>query len=163
MKSAIALFAIALAAASVAPPAKAASLADLAFLEGDWTSDRSGFLIEESWTDERAGVRLGMSRGTQDGSVRFLRFAVVEQSGDGVVMRFKRHNADYSAWETGGPSVMRLAAVGAGEAIFEATDPASDVQRIVYRARADGAIDVIANRSDEKGPYLVEFTLRRAG
>jgi hypothetical protein len=47
--------------------------------------------------------------------------------------------------------------------VFEATDPASDVQRIVYRARADGTIVVTANRVDEKGPYLVEFTLSKAG
>lgn len=104
-----------------------------------------------------------MSRGTQNADVRFLRFAVVEQAGDTVVMRFKRYHADYSSGETNGPSAMRLARAAAGEAVFEATDPASDVQRIVYRARGDGAIDVIADRTDEKGPYLVEFTLHRAG
>lgn len=56
---------------------------------------------------------------------------------------------------------MRLASAEAGAAVFEATDPASDVKRIVYRARPDGAVDVVANRVDADGPYLVEFTLRR--
>lgn len=160
MKSASALLALALGLAAV--PADAASLADLAFLEGNWTSDRSGFVIEESWTDAEAGVVVGMSRGTQDAAVRFLRFAVVEQQGDAVVMRFKRYHPDYRSWETGGPSVMRLARAEPGRAVFEATDPDSDVQRIVYRARPDGAIDVTADRIDEKGPYVVEFTLSRA-
>lgn len=141
--------------------ARAASLADLAFLGGDWTSDRSGFVIEESWTDAKAGVLLGMSRGVQNGSIRFLRFAIVEQLDDTVVMRFRRYNADYTSWEAEGPSVMRLASVAPNQAVFEAIDPASDVQRIVYRANDNGTIGVIAHRVDENGPYLVEFTLRR--
>ncbi len=138
----------------------AATLSDLAFLKGDWSSDRSGFVIEETWTDAKAGVALGTSRGVQNGAVRFLRFAVVEENSGGVVMRFKRYNADYTSWETDGPSVMRLVSSGDGVATFEATDADSDVKRIVYRARADGAIDVVANRTDADGPYLVEFTLR---
>jgi hypothetical protein len=160
MKSAIAAAAALL--LGLNNPAHAATLSDLAFLAGEWTSDRSGFVIEESWTGASGGVVLGTSRGVQGGAVRFLRFAVVEQAGDDVVMRFKRFRADYSSWETGGPSVMRLERADRRHAVFTATDPASDVQRITYRLRADGAIDVVANRTDEKGPYLVEFTLRRA-
>jgi hypothetical protein len=162
MKRPVALLALALGAGALTVEAHAASLADLSFLQGDWTSDRSGFVIEESWTDARAGVVLGTSRGAQAGAIRFIRFAVVEQAGGAVFMRFKRYNADYSAWETDGPSVMRLVSAGRGQATFEATNPASDVQRIVYRASDDGSIAVTANRADEQGPYLVEFTLRRA-
>lgn len=141
--------------------ATAATLRDLDFLKGNWSSDRNGFVIEESWTDAQAGVILGMSRGVQNSSVRFLRFAVVEQSGDTVTMRFKRYNSDYSTWESDGPSVMKLVKAGQSEAVFEATDPASDVQRIVYRAKQDGSVEVVANRVDKDGPYLVEFTLKR--
>lgn len=161
MKSATALVALAIGALAVATEAQAASLADLAFLKGSWTSDRSGFVIEENWTDADAGVVLGMSRGAQNGSVRFLRFAVVEQAGDTVTMRFKRYNADYTSWETAGPSIMRLVRAEPNKVVFEAVDPASDVKRIVYRARDDGAVEVVADRADESGPYLVEFTLRR--
>lgn len=162
MKRSILFAALALSSLLAAIPAKAATLADLAFLKGSWTSNRSGFIIEESWTDAQAGVVLGMSRGTQNGAVRFLRFAVVEQIGDTVVMRFKRYNPDYSSWEIDGPSVMRLAFANDSEAVFEATDIASDVSRIIYRKRSDGSIDVVANRKDENGPYLVEFTLHSA-
>jgi len=152
--------ALSLGAAFLCAPASAASLKDLAFLTGAWTSDRSGFVIEETWTDAKANVIVGASRGVQNGAVRFLRFAVVEEAADGVLMRFKRYNADYSSWETAGPTVMRLESASAGVAVFEATDPASDVKRIVYRARADGGVDVVADRVDADGPYLVEFTLQ---
>lgn len=148
-----------LCAAFASATASAATLSELAFLKGDWTSDRNGFVIEETWTDAKAGVVLGTSRGVQNDAVRFLRFAVVEDTAQGVVMRFKRYNADYTSWEADGPSVMRLVSAGDGAATFEATDPASDVKRIVYRTRPDGAIDVVANRTDADGPYLVEFTL----
>jgi Domain of unknown function (DUF6265) len=161
MTRAIAAAALALVSALASVQAHAATLADLTFLKGNWISDRQGFVIEESWTDAQAGVVLGMSRGVQNGAVRFLRFAVVEHVGDTVVMRFKRYNADYSSWEINGPSVMRLVKADHTEAVFEATDPNSDVSRIAYRARDDGAVDVVANRKDENGPYLVEFTLRR--
>jgi hypothetical protein len=162
MKPAIAAAALILGLA-LPSTASAESLADIAFLKGNWTSDRGGFVIEESWSDARAGVVIGMSRGAQNGAVRFLRFAVVEQAGERVVMRFKRFNADYSTWEAGGPSVMRLASADARQVIFEATDPRSDVQRITYKVRDAGTVDVIANRTDADGPYLVEFTLRRVG
>ncbi len=46
--------------------------------------------------------------------------------------------------------------------MFDATDPKSDVQRITYRVRGPDTVDVTANRTDEQGPYLVEFTLRRS-
>lgn len=150
-------------AAIFAGQAQAVSLSDLAFLQGDWVSDRSGFVIEESWTDEKGGVILGTSRGVQDDAVRFLRFAVVETVGEDVIMRFKRYNHDYSSWETDGPSVMRLVRADRQQIVFDATDPGSDVQRIVYRRRDDGGVDVVANRTDENGPYLVEFTLRPTG
>lgn len=125
MKSAILLLALALGAATVTGEAQAASLADISFLKGNWTSNRSGFVIEESWADAQAGVVIGMSRGVQSGSVRFLRVAVVEQAGDAVVMRFKQYNADFSSWETDGPSVMRLVKAERDKLTFEATDPAS--------------------------------------
>lgn len=157
----IARLALAICGASIATTAHAATLADLGFLKGDWTSDRSGFVIEESWSDAAGGVVVTMSRGTQNGSVRFLRYAVIEQKGDDVTMRFKRYNPDYTSWEAEGPSVMRLVTVEPDRIVFEATDPKSDVQRIVYRARSDGAVDVVANRTDDQGPYLVEFTLQR--
>jgi Domain of unknown function (DUF6265) len=150
-------------ATAAATHVQAASLSDLAFLEGEWVSDRSGFVIEENWTDAKAGIVLGMSRGAQGEMVRFLRFAVVEQVGDDVFMRFKRYNADYSSWETGGPSVMRMVRADRQQVVFEATDPASDVQRITYHIRDNKTVDVVANRTDEKGPYLVEFTLHRGG
>lgn len=162
MKHAGALFAITISAVVFPGDAQAASLTDLEFLKGSWTSDRGGFVIEESWTDAQAGVVLGMSRGAQNGAVRFLRFAVVEQAGDTIVMRFKRYNADYTSWETDEPTIMRLIESKHNQVVFAAVDPASDVIRIVYRARDDGAVDVIANRADESGPYLVEFTLRRS-
>lgn len=137
------------------------TLTDLSFLEGDWISDRSGFVIEEHWTDASAGVIVTSSRGVQNGGVRFVRFAVAQETADGVVMRFNRHNADFSTWETEGPTVMRLTEAGAGVAIFEAADPRSDVQRIIYKSGAEGAINVVANRVDQDGPYLVEFTLTK--
>jgi hypothetical protein len=161
MNRAITRFALA-ATATATCPAHAASLADIAFLKGNWVSDRSGFVIEESWTDPQAGVIVGMSRGVQNDAVRFLRFAVVEQAGDTVTMRFKRYNPDYSSWETDGPSVMRLTSATRDTIIFNATDPRSDVQRITYRVRNAETVDVTANRTDEQGPYLVEFQLQRA-
>lgn len=137
------------------------ALSDLVFLNGNWTSDRSGFVIEEHWTNAQGGVVIASSRGVQNDAVRFLRFAVVESTPEGVVMRFNRYNSDFSTWETTGPSVMRLTEAGNGTAVFETTDPASDVQRIVYKSTASGAIDVTANRVDQDGPYLVEFTLTK--
>ncbi len=156
---------LALAYLVLAGPAVAAdklTLSSLAFLTGDWVSDREGFVIEEHWTDARAGVALASARGVQDDGVRFLRFAVAQETADGVTLRFNRFNGDFTTWETNGPSVMRLAEARENVAVFEATDPDSDVQRIVYSVNAAGAIEVKAYRVDQDGPYLVEFTLTRA-
>jgi hypothetical protein len=142
--------------------AQAASLSDLAFLHGEWVSDRNGFVIEENWTDDKAGVVLGMSRGAQGEMVRFLRFAVAEQVGDDVFLRFKRYDAEYISWEKDGPSVMRMVRADHQQVVFEATNAAADVQRITYHLCDNETVNVVANRMDEKGPYMVEFTLRRA-
>ena len=71
MRSTIATLAFALSLFAGTAEARAASLADLAFLKGNWTSDRSGFVIEENWTDGQAGVVIGQSRGAAMGGDRW--------------------------------------------------------------------------------------------
>ncbi|NIJ38647.1 hypothetical protein FHR22_003371 [Sphingopyxis panaciterrae] len=122
-----------------APPV--ASVDDLAWLAGEWTSDAGGRWTEEDWTRPRGGVMLGTSRSGRGAELRefeFLRIAVV----DGAPA--------YIAQPGGGaPVTFPLVGHEAARATFE--NAAHDYpQRIAYARSGDTLTATIARIDGSK-------------
>jgi hypothetical protein len=70
-------------AASIVPAARGASLADLAWMSGSWSSTQEGKVSEEHWTAPAGGMMLGVHRDV-DGATAAFEFLRIEQSGDAI-------------------------------------------------------------------------------
>ena len=72
------------AAAMLVAASPAATVDDLGWLAGQWTSETGERWTEESWTAPRGGVMLGHSRSGRGDSLREFEFLRVQAGADGV-------------------------------------------------------------------------------
>jgi len=80
-------------------PSPRATLADIAWLEGDWTGDGLGGVSEEMWSPARGGVVMGTYRLLKDGKPVFYEFLMLAEENGTLVMKLKHFNPDFSGWE----------------------------------------------------------------
>lgn len=147
--------------AALVAPGWAASLDDVAFLEGQWRGGDS-FVFEEVWSAPMGGVMTGMARGvafdeTGAGALRVLEYIVISEEGDDLVMRFQHFRADYSTWEED-PIILKLTEAGEGSARFEGPE-GSTVPLIHYSIDEDGGlvVDVITVEDGVEDGFTLQF------
>jgi hypothetical protein len=80
--------AVALAASGVAaqaPPAPAAGIQRVAWLQGCWEMAAGTRTVEEQWMAPRGGTMMGISRTVRDGRLLEYEFVVLREQGEGLV------------------------------------------------------------------------------
>ena len=138
---------------------KPASLTDMAFLAGHWRGEE-GLVFEEIWSAPEGGVMTGMARGVADGQLRVLEYIIVAEEEDGLVMRFKHFNADYSTWEEDGAVIeLWLTAKGENDVTFSADPPSQTVKSVRYWKPAEDRLqaDVVLVNDGEEGGFTLKF------
>ncbi|GJL93682.1 MAG: hypothetical protein DHS20C05_00870 [Hyphococcus sp.] len=136
-----------------------ATLEAMAFLEGHWRGG-DDFVFEETWSAPEGGVITAMARGVSGGSLRVLEYVVVAQEEDGLVMRFKHFNADYSTWEDDGKFVsLPLTAWSDNDVTFSADPPSLTVKSIRYWMPTENSLqaDVVLIEDGEEGGFSLNF------
>jgi hypothetical protein len=76
-----------------------ATIADLAWLAGEWTGTGLGGVSEETWAAPADGAMVGMYRLVVGGKVSFYEFMNLREEGGTLVLRLKHFNADLTPWE----------------------------------------------------------------
>lgn len=79
------------------PPA--ASLAELAWLEGTWVGEGLGGTVLESYSAPAGGHMIGHFRLVRDGQPVFYELIIVAQAGDSIEYRVKHFDPDLKGWE----------------------------------------------------------------
>ena len=150
--------------AALAPhmPAQAGDhgLEDVAFLTGAWRGG-DNFIFEETWSSPAGGVMTGMARGHEDGTLRVLEYIVIAEEPDGVVMRFKHFNADYSTWEKDGALVvLPMVSAKQNDVTFSADPPSETVKSIRYWMPDETTLqaDVVVVEDGEEGGFSLVFS-----
>ena len=128
----------------------AATVDDLAWLAGQWTSEAGERWTEESWTAPRGGVMLGHSRSGRGDALREYEFIRIAHGADGALA--------YIAMPQGGaPVVFALVRHDDNSATFE--NAAHDYpQRIAYVRDGD---TLTATISAIDGSKARRWTYRR--
>lgn len=142
-------------ASAETPPA----FKDVAFLEGEWRGGE-GFVFEEVWTAPAGGVMTGMARGVDNGDLRVLEYIIIAATEDGLVMRFKHFNADYSTWEQDNdPVVLKLTDAEPNDVTFAADPPSNTVRAIRYWKPTDDTLqaDIVLVEDGEEGGFSLLF------
>jgi hypothetical protein len=79
------------------PPA--ASLADLAWLEGEWTGEGFDSVLHENYSRAVGGQMPGHFYAAKDGRPTFYEFVMLAQVGNSIEYRVRHFNPDMTAWE----------------------------------------------------------------
>lgn len=139
-----------------------ASVADLAWLAGEWTSDEHGMAFDEHWLAPRGDSMFAVSRMVANGTTKMCELSAIEQTADGLVFRIRHFSKALEPWrmDADGPMTMKLAASKENEVVFE--DPARDFpRRVVYRREKD--VLVARLEGEDRGkPKAQEFRLTLA-
>lgn len=80
-------------------PRPAATVADLAWLTGQWTGEGLGGQIDEVWSDVRGGAMVGYFRLVRDGNPVFYELLTLVEHEGSVEMRLRHANPDMTGWE----------------------------------------------------------------
>ena len=152
--------ALGLARSAPALAEQAYSLKDVAFLEGAWLGGDEDFIFEETWTAPAGGVMTGMARGAAGGELRVLEYIIIAETEDGLTMRFKHFNADFTTWEENGPVILKLAKAGPNDVVFAADPPSNTVKSIRYWTPGPDALraDVVLVEDGEEGGFSLSFS-----
>lgn len=130
-----------------APPLKA-SLAQLAWMAGDWQMSDGDKVVEEHWMAPKGGLMLGIGRTVEGGRAVEFEFMRIEQKGDGLV---------YLA-SPGGRLATPFPLVERGEtsAVFEST--LEFPRRVSYQKNADGSLTARIEGTRDGKPATKEWT-----
>lgn len=75
------------------------SLDDLHWIVGNWTGTIFGEQFEEVWNPPSAGSMVGMFKVLDNSVVSFYELQLITQDIDGITLKVKHFNPDFSAWE----------------------------------------------------------------
>lgn len=139
--------------AVVAETAASATLADLAWLAGDWWLERNGRVVEEHWLPPAGGTMLGMSRTVKEGRTLEYEFMVLRADDAGVL-----HFHASPSGQAG--AAFRLVRVEGRKFVFE--NPANDFpQRVIYGLQPDGSLLAAIEGERDGKVRRIEFPYRR--
>jgi hypothetical protein len=76
-----------------------ATLADVAWLEGEWRGKALGGEVEETWGPPKAGAMLCMFRLVKDGKPVFYELVAIVEVDGSLEVRVKHFHPDLTGWE----------------------------------------------------------------
>lgn len=153
-----------LAAEPQAPPpagAPKATVADFAWLAGEWQGEIGGGLIDEQWGPPAGGAMLGMFRWIKkDGKVMVYELLAIEPAGESVILLLRHFKPGLIAWEDKeGAIPFHLVSFRPGEVVFDNRKPDEPI-RIGYRKQGEELVATL-ERVENGKPSTLEFRYRR--
>ncbi len=98
--------------------ASAGDLEKLDFMTGIWRWDSPTGPVEEWWMPAAGATKVAAFRWARVESVATIELTIISAEEDGVFLRFKHFDADYTPWEKDGPNVYRLTSASDNRAAF---------------------------------------------
>ena len=153
-----------LAAEPQAPPIAAApkaTVADFAWLTGEWQGEIGGDFIDEQWGPPAGGAMLGMFRWIKkDGKVVIYELLALEPAGESVVLLLRHIKPGLIALEDKEEALaFHLVSYRPGEAVFDNRNPDNPI-RIGYRKQGEELVASL-ERVENGKPSTLEFRYHR--
>ena len=76
-----------------------ATLADLAFIAGQWRGEMQGGITEENWSLAAGDSMMGVFRFVKNGKAVFYEMLLIEATPNGPVLRLKHFHPGLRGWE----------------------------------------------------------------
>lgn len=131
----------------------AASLQPLTWLAGQWRSEQSGQLSEETWSAPHGASMVGMWRLVVDGTPRVFELLTLGVEGGDVVLRLRHFDAQLVAREEKAAAIA-LKQVEAGEkmAVFRGAGTKGPLT-ITYRVEGDELVGTVKHGNEAPETY----------
>lgn len=118
--------------------AAAGDLEKLDFMTGHWRGSVSGSAVEEWWSPAAGGTKIAAFRWATGDETNVIELVVISEEEEGVFLRFKHFNPDYSTWEEGEPNAYRLVSAENQHAEFHRISSNANVpQALIYAREGD--------------------------
>ena len=76
-----------------------ATIADAAWIAGNWRGDLFGGVGEEIWSKPLGGAMMGMFKHVVGDAVTFYELMTIVEESNSLILKLKHFNADLTAWE----------------------------------------------------------------
>ena len=122
-------------------PARA-TIADMAWIVGEWRGERDGGTAGEAYSAPTGGQITGHFYETKGGQVTLMELTQIVEREGGIVFRLRHFNRDLSGWEdkTGKPQEFPLLAIEGKRMFFDGiTLDHSVPQTLAFHVRIGGA------------------------
>lgn len=117
--SSLSLVLLSVPATAFASEAGKASLADLAWMTGDWQGTTPNGTLEEHWLVPRSGSMAALVRMTNGEATGMIELIVIEEENDSLVLRLQQWNPGFLP-RTEKPQTLRLVSSEPNKVMFEA-------------------------------------------
>jgi hypothetical protein len=117
-----------------------AKITDLAWLAGDWRSERGGEFLQESWSEPIGDSMMCSFRWMKGGKTWMYELITITEEGPNLVLRLKHFSAQLAGWEAKDESLdFTLVRLGDQEAVFE-HPTRENARRLTYHRTGDTLI-----------------------
>ena len=128
--------------------AGAFSLADVAFIAGEWHGRAGEARLIERWSEPMGDSMLGAFQWVRPEGVWMYELMTIQQRDDDVLFQLRHFDRDMKPWEDPeSPVRMKLVEVAAARAVFQNLDEADDLDRMVFTRKSDDRLEItLVNR-----------------
>jgi hypothetical protein len=135
-----------------APPAVPATIAQVAWISGDWTATRGASNVEERWSPGNGGAMIATSRTVRGDVMTEFEFLCISERNGTLV---------YTAMPNAGVQTdFTLTKIDADGATFE--NPAHDFPKLIrYSKRADGGMDAVISAGGTSKSTTFSFSRKQ--
>ncbi len=138
-----------------ADPKPPASVADLAWIAGQWQGQKGADQLDEHWSAPGGGTMMGMFRWIKNGKILVYELLVIEDGAKGPVLTFRHFGAGLIGWEEkDAPIRCPLAGGGPGEAAFACEGGQT---RLTFRRGGENGLTVLLERQEDGQARTDEF------
>lgn len=131
----------------------AATLSDIAWIEGHWRGKAFGGDTEEIWSPPMGGSMMGSFRLVVEGSVSFYELMTISEVGSTLLLRIKHFDRELRGWEEKDKSVeFKLVRVTPGKVYFDG---------LTFEKISENEINVYVNLDDKEKKSEQKFSYHR--
>lgn len=77
-----------------------ASIEDVAWIQGNWTGEAFGGVVEENWSAPKGDSMMASFKLVVNEKVQFYELEIIREFGNSLVLQLKHFNKDLAGWET---------------------------------------------------------------
>jgi hypothetical protein len=140
---------------------KPTTLADISWLQGQWSGVWGPRIATQSWSAPRAGIMLGTLQIVEDTKTLVLEFVAITETPQGLQYRLLHFTPALDAWENGGPATLSLMSTDSRKFVFQNQTDGEPQQIVLLRGDPDTYTDRSEILPETGEPQATEIVFHR--